>query len=194
MESCWAGQPSQRPLLGLVEPVIQSIKLRYEQGRSVMPDRFSSRKKRPTRLSSWPNPEDLKLENLPIGDKAPPSERRVIQRAKTEDDLDTKTIQPEKPPPTQIVDVVTSGLATGMTDIDRTVCVNRDQLTVTNVFVESPKECLLENGNTEGATLSPDETNGRSQGPSRKGSAVSGISQGQFQLPAPQFLTNNGQV
>lgn len=31
MESCWAADPSQRPLLGFVEPLLETIKSRYDK-------------------------------------------------------------------------------------------------------------------------------------------------------------------
>lgn len=34
MEQCWAGEPSQRPLLGVVLPVLESIREKAEQGKS----------------------------------------------------------------------------------------------------------------------------------------------------------------
>lgn len=184
MESCWAGQPSQRPLLGLVEPVLQSIKLRYEQGKSVMPDRYA-RKKRPTRQPSWPNPSDeLKLENLPLSDKPTlPMEVVVGTKAIIPEDFDTVTIKEKPPPSPQILDFVTTGLATGVTDIDRTVCVNRDLLTVTNVYVEPSQDCYDGNG-FEGAHSSsnpPKDVTGAGHTEDR--------TQEQFQIPMP-FLMN----
>lgn len=140
MESCWAGQPSQRPLLGLVEPIIQSIKLRYEQGRSVMPDRFS-RKKRSNRIMSWPNPSDeLKLENLPNPDK-PENGKNEKQKAKDEKPTSTQNRKKsDHIDPISVMDRSNNGLPPGMTDIDRTVCVNRDHLKANNVFGDGPNE------------------------------------------------------
>jgi hypothetical protein len=31
MESCWAADPAQRPLLGVVEPTLQSIRERFDR-------------------------------------------------------------------------------------------------------------------------------------------------------------------
>ena len=31
MESCWNGEPSQRPLLGVVEPALQAIKNKFDK-------------------------------------------------------------------------------------------------------------------------------------------------------------------
>ena len=172
MESCWAGQPSQRPLLGLVEPVIQSIKLRYEQGKSVMPDRLSLRKKKTHRMPSWPNQDqDLKLENLPIHQDPPMPRIATAEGIITNTANENKTTEPQitiHPPPEdacrQAGAMQDMGIAIGLndgggcgglavttaTDIDRTVYMNRDQLMVTNVFLEPSS--FVPNGDIEYGT------------------------------------------
>lgn len=35
MEQCWSGEPSKRPLLGAIQPVLESIQQKAERGKSL---------------------------------------------------------------------------------------------------------------------------------------------------------------
>lgn len=161
MESCWAGQQCQRPLLGSVEPILQSIKLRYELGKSVMPDRVS-RKKRPARMTSWPNQqEELKLENFPspepVTNADPMLGTEKVAPVEIPHSAPPDIPHQENPISQQFLEPIGNGLVSDITDIDRTVYANRDQIDVTNVFVEPSRSCRPEEDPEIFECISPEE-------------------------------------
>ena len=62
MEQCWAGEPSRRPLLGAILPVLKSIQQKAERGKSLtelnkskLEDTFSAESRDPALALSEPN-------------------------------------------------------------------------------------------------------------------------------------------
>ena len=62
MEQCWTGEPSRRPLLGAILPVLKSIQQKAERGKSLpelneskLEDTFASESRDPALALSEPN-------------------------------------------------------------------------------------------------------------------------------------------
>lgn len=54
MELCWSGEPSKRPLLGAIQPVLESIQQKAERGKSL--EQLDALKPQETSSSEQMNP------------------------------------------------------------------------------------------------------------------------------------------